>query len=731
MRVGICLRRSPLALLLAAILLGVGGEARAQQTPAAEAPTGPWFHEMGGTLRLTDQHGAALCKVAWNALRSGGTQGSVSGADEIRAVFLSWSDGSETAKVAFGLGQGPVDALRAALAGIAPNDFPHDRLRWLKVDVVQSTVTIPRMLKTRTPDGDVVETEVPGYLARQCSLPAPSMLGVAFSPTSHLAFLPEQLLSRDMLDGRNMLMADSYAAQLGRENRMEEMVRWTRISALHAPQRVTFFETQAWFYDGVTCEPLYRGHRMYENPTRAQLVGILGTVANRLANAVDEEGRVKLAIPKWFGDPEGKVEPFNAALTILALSWAAPLVNDPEALLGAADRLAAATVKQIRIPRKGSKVGCFVEVDDEGAQGLRYTVRLSTNSLFALALCSLSSQRKGDEAKRYDAPLFALAHFIMAQHQEGGELVAERLWPTGKVLRRTDNTASALAVCALLALYEKTENRVFRDTALSVFNAVLPNAEAVPTDSLVQDEWFLRAADGCFTYQRDDRYAKQARRYVDAVTADQMRKPPFADFYGAVPALPSATASASRTGLIAVATRLVGDAQQDTVEQSRRLDTLNMFAQARPSLVCQLQGYMSAPEAMYLPEPGSYLGLFRDHVRAFGFDLQSQYAQILSLTEVVQTMDRLRVDSLSFPEAAVTKIVDDELAARRQAMASFPDMMRFFDGRLQTHQAAIPAERQEADEEKGPPPVVVPVPLWRTSTRGSDDAGPAVRPVDR
>jgi hypothetical protein len=721
-----------LLVLLVAVLSGAIMATGAPALPAPEEPPGLWFPDLGTPLRLTETHGNALCRVAWNALRSGGVNGRLAAKGEARAVFLSWSDGTETAQVVFGLGNGPVDALRAALDSIKPQDFPRDRLRWLKVDVVQDALTIPYLKREKDSIGEPKETAVPGFYARECSLPAPSLLGVAFSHTSHFAFLPEELLSRNMLDSKNRLLTDSYAAKLGAQKRMEEMVRWTRISALHAPQKVSFFETQAWFYDGTACLPLYRGHRLYENPSRDELAGILVKGAQRLAGIVDDRGRLVPPVPEWIGGVDGKVRPFDAALAILALARASQYVDDKEPTLQAADHLAAGMLRQLHPLGKDSKAACFIEEDYDQEQASWYTVRLETNGLCTLALSTLAQQRP-ETKTRYDIPLAALAHYLLQERRPDGSFVAERLWPSRNVQREVDDTASALAVCALLSLYDKTQMPVFRQVALAGFDAVLPNVEKKVPEELARDEWFLRAANRCFTYTREERYAKQAERFVQAAADDQTRSPLFADFYGCVPSLPSATAAASRTGLIAVASRLMRDATQDTATVSRHMAGIMLLAEVRPSLVAQLQGSMGPPEVMYLPKPPEYLGYFRDHVRAYGLDLQSQYAQILSLCELVETMDHLHVDELRFKKVAASRVIDTQLAERDKQAGTFPDVLRYFDGTLQRHRIILPSEGQGqagAPEEKDRV-LVVPVPLWRTTTPAAPGAGgqPAIRPV--
>ena len=210
------------------------------QEPTA-APTGSWFYDIETPLRLSGQHGSALCRMAWRALSSGqvgSRKANPTGTP--RAVFVSWSDGVESAHVVHGVGTGPVDALRAALATVPAADFPHDTLHWLKVDVVQTVVTIPRLAEKKLPNGRREVVRIPGFYARESVLPMPSVIGIAFSHSSGLAFLPEELMGRSMLGPKNRFSGTSYATRLTEEKRFEDMVRWGRMVALPTSDDMPF-----------------------------------------------------------------------------------------------------------------------------------------------------------------------------------------------------------------------------------------------------------------------------------------------------------------------------------------------------------------------------------------------------------------------------------------------------------------------------------------------------------
>ncbi len=692
-----------------------------QEEPPPAPAAGPWFDEVTRPIPLALPHGTALCRAAWTELRNGRSAlGAASTGGAMRAVFLSWSDGSKSANVVFGIGDGPVNALRAALDKIPADRLPGGQLRWVKVDVVQDTFMIPQPALGDGAEDKEAVLAASSYFARENALPLPSLVGIAFSPSSQIAILPDQLLGLGMTDPKNRLVADPYAQWLVEQGRKPELRIWNLISVLSTPQKLCLFETQAWFTDnGRDCVPLYRGHRLYDDATPDELAGIIAATAQRLAGVINEKGRETAPFPEWIGLPNGRIRTFDAALTALALAQAAHYMEDKQGVLAAGDRLAQALVKRLKPMSDGSRSFCLVEQDENeedeatsNVQAAWRTVRLSTNALCALALCTLAEH--GD-ATRYDAPLGGLARFLLAQRQPGGVFVGQRRWPGGSLTDVVDPTGSALAVCALQALHEKTKLPVFRDAAVEGFEALLPTVAKRPMDGLSQDEWFLRAADRCFTYQWDDRYIQQAQRFALAAVAEQVREPVVPDSFGDVPSRPSATAAATRSGLIAVAARLIHDGGRQDAAREIMLDV-------RPSVLAQLQGRITAPESMYLAEPTRHLDFFRDHVQGVGFDLQCQYAQLLSLCEVARTMKHLHLDSLRDPQSAASKRIDELLLAARTKATTYPQFLAVFDGKLVRHHIELP---ERAPDEAAAPDAPAARPAPSRLGRGE----PVVRPV--
>jgi hypothetical protein len=142
----------------------------------------------------------------------------------------------------------------------------------------------------------------------------------------------------------------------------------------------------------------------------------------------------------------------------------------------------------------------------------------------------------------------------------------------------------------------------------------------------------MEALDRLFTFTRDASLKEPVGRLALAAVLDQSRTVDFPDGYGAVADRPSALPAADRSRLIATGARLLHD-----MGQTEGIDDL--LGDARPFVLFQLQTRITPPTAMYLPEPGSYLGLFRDHVLDVGFELRGQAGEILSLLSLVRVLE--------------------------------------------------------------------------------------------
>jgi hypothetical protein len=457
------------------------------------------------------------------------------------------------------------------------------------------------------------------------------------------------------------VLGQEYGRYLPEEDRLPALGRWTALTSYLGGQKACLFETQSYFFDGTVFAPLFRGHPLDSNVTVAELRQAATEAGDRLAEYCDDTGLFKCPLPEWeLGKPEG-AEPRDHAVAILALVRLHQATGEARYLKAA--RRAGTCLAGAVSPYGGSpRGGCLPETETVAeAPRVEAQARLTltaANALAVTALCELSSAAK---TEAYHPALAMLAQHLVLQLQPDGSVVQAREFPSQQMHPLVETESAATTLLAFTALYETVARDVFLAHARSVAAYLRKTTlAAAEMDGLPRDVWLMEALDRLFTFTRDESLKEPVGRLALAATLDQSREVDFPDGYGAVAGHVSALPAAGRSRLMAIGARLLND-----LGQSEMTDTI--LGEARPFVLFQLQTRITPPTAMYLPEPRQYLGLFRDHVLDYGFELRGQAAQILSLLALARELERLGRNNL--PEDLA---VQKSLAEARSLASHWP-----------------------------------------------------------
>ncbi len=642
--------RAHASLLAAALAAGLAWAGLAWcQDPAPAVAEAPWLQSITQPLAIGDAEGVALCQALHEGLRQGrvpatGIAG-LPGADRPRAIALSWSDGRSAARTCFGMGPDAASALEQACRKALESTPSPRGLRWLKVDIVQR--------------GQAVSNFSP----RQSRLPLPSLIGLSFGPVAGFDFLPEQLMAWEMVDPSGQLRVHAISERvLGQEvgryrsttERLQDLGRWTAITSFTGGQRVCLFETASFGHDGTQAWPLFRGHRLYENVTAAELRGMALEVGERLLGMCGPDGLFASALPEWeLGKTQGAM-PRDYALALLALVRLHQATGEA-GYLKAAERVAPRLVSAVRRYGRAPVAGCLPEMQDlPGSQGVVAQAQITstlTNALAVVALCELSEALRSEA---YHPALALLAQHLILQLQPGGTVVSAREFPSLDLCPELGGEASGAVLLAMASLYGSAAREAFLGHAQALAGGLLQHRlQPAGMDDLPRDAWLLEGLDRLFTFSRDEALVASAERLALAALLDQSRDAAFPDGYGAVAGDVSACAAADRSRLLAVAARLLHD-------RGRSEAAAALLAEVRPYVLFQLQSRLTPAEVLYLATPADYLGLFRDHVLDIGIDLRGQATQVLSLLALSGELQRRGLDA--FPADLA---VERTLAAAR------------------------------------------------------------------
>lgn len=284
---------------------------------------------------------------------------------------------------------------------------------------------------------------------------------------------------------------------------------------------------------------------------------------------------------------------------------------------------------------------CMVEneelvAEEAGLQDPRLMASLRSNALTALALYACDEASGSAEFQKTARDL---TWHIARQQRPDGSFLPVVFFPEMKApldyeiseLGRLE--ASALAVLAL-ARYASVDEAMREVTLKRValgwqwLSAALSRYDL---DSFPISGWLAE----CLAMAGGDSAPQLAlaAKMAAAATLGAEMQPLLPDLFGALKDHPSMTIAAENVRVVAVLGSWLH-------KQGKAAAGLEFFTDAWPLWCFQQQAFMEPAAASALPQPDRYLGLFRDHLEGFGFDLDGQCNQLLSLVAVHEALVR-------------------------------------------------------------------------------------------
>lgn len=639
----------------------------AESAPAAAARTTQlWFDSVAAPVVMAEPFWFRLALDLHAALMAGQMDGAnflktLPPDSAPRVVFLSWQpDPAKPAVVVFAAGKG----VRAAAANALQKAFVSGAgkpVTGLKVDVVQHRLNL-------------------GLFLRSTPLPLPGLIGLAFVPmAADTAFLPEELLYDDhLLTPARFLDVHTVTSRLQAAKDPARLAAWRPIAVSRMPAPVSFFETYALYTDGTAVQPMFRGHPLPEPLTAKSLRAAAGDSAGFLRRHWGLEGAFGATVPGWvsgLGDHETAADLAAATLALLDWNALAPEAATAETALRAARRL------RERLKPMASETGALMVAEE-------FHTSLDANALTVLVLCRAAAAAGTPQA--FNDPLTRLGAHLLRQVQPDGTFAGDRYYPSGNI-RPTPvaREAAAMAVTALVALYEQTGQRAFLDQAGKSLRLLIEDAcrtrggvDVPPPPS----GWLLVAINEYYTFDRDRTLLAAVERLSLAIRLTQVVEPVFPDGVGGFDNGQAVGAAASRVlGLLAAA-ELLGDSKQAAVADST-------LSAAHLGLLYLKQSQFDAAAALYVSEPAVCRGAFRLGLGGAVMTLRAQADGLMCLNAALRLTRKLG-DTRPLPLADSARRV---LAQARGQVATFPRCLP----------PTVPEENTvpiEVLTEPGPPP---------------------------
>ncbi len=663
-------------------VLAVGG--RGAEAPAgASAPPARavWISDIRTPVKVNRDRLLDFARRVFEAVRRGETGGEFAAGlvpgDDPQAIFLSVRPRSAKkgaairvlpARAFLGTGNGIVAAVRDALTRLASERKRIGPVQELKVDLVRYVL--------RGPD----------LVPRGALVPFPGLAGLAFAPRTGIAFVPEQLLGRSLLDAGGRLRVHAVEALLTAERRWADLRFWSRLQSFPAAQPNWRFECTSIYVDEAGAIPLLRGHRIIEDVAADVLLDHALVLGKLLAQGCSPSGALEFDVPGWSSPPRDRVRRRpNAifALALLRLAGAARQAGRPETeaapVLVAAGRALDRNLRRTRPYRAVPGAVCVVATDRSS---------LETNALTVLAL--LEARRVRPTLVGSDA-LEPLGRYLLGQLQPDGSLVMERYYPSGNI-RGVDLSlnASGLAILAMLGLYESTGSRLYLSAASRAMLYLLEHHyEKKSMGELSPVPGVAAALNEIFTVTRDPRCIRQAQRIGLAAVVRQNRAPEALDLFGGCRDDPTLSTSARRTRVLLSAAELLEDRHKTRA-------AAELLSAAGLGLMYELTGCMDAPATLYIEAPDKVRGFFREDLSACQFTFEGQIQQVLTLVKAWRFLREY-----DKPGLVLTPADRELLRRRRERIGRFPRVLT---------SAALSAAIADTGSAPKAGPVVRPIP---------------------
>jgi hypothetical protein len=556
-------------LVLLYLLLVSAVPAASQSTPQPDTPQ-VWFDDINQPLSATPQDEASLLRYIVAALTQSpgepATFPATLSSDTLpRILFLSVSDGQTPAHVFYGTGFGLFSATDQVLARATAALPASYQPAWFKLDIVQTAVAQHN-------------AAIAQPLAHERSL-----YGLAFDRASGLALLPEELVTATLVDSDQMLRPVNIAAYLSR--RPAQASAYERLK--YAEQLDLYrFTSRSLFWDGGEVLPLYRGHRMFDQISSAELLAAAQQGGSYLARSVKPDGSFIYSYLPKTSMIEDDYNILRHSGTIYAMLELYEITGD-QTLLEAAHRAISYLTQAIRsCPTPAGRLPCVVE---DG-----YT-KLGGNALAVVALAKYT-RVTGDRS--YLPLIRHLGRWIRSVQAENGQfIIHKQSYPQGENTDFVSGYYPGEALLALNRIYALDPDPAWLDSAEASAQYLITVRDASLSDAeLPHDHWLLYALNELYRQRANPLYREHARRIAGAIVASQNRHPAYPDWRGSFYQPPRSTPTATRMEGLCAAHILMRDT-------GYLQEAAAMFQALQGGIAFQLQTQFRPEKAMYLTYP--------------------------------------------------------------------------------------------------------------------------------
>ena len=493
---------------------------------------------------------------------------------------------------------------------------------------------------------------IDGFSVNFSRIALTSLVGISFNPALGFAFLPEQLTGRSLMTDSSHLSSPQICNVFTETYNWIALRLWMNLTANNeATYGICQFESDAYYADANGACRMYRGHRMQQNlPTADECIALARQNADAIIGRLDQKsGKFRSPFPEWVQSAEkGEALDVVAELAI-ALCRLSRETKDEKYAKAAAFAFSS-VLKRLK-PNPIEKGAAFVSEQEDVPEGMLFSPRkistIRTNSLACIALleladCNLKARENTESAVQ-------IARHLKAQIF-GDAFYNSVFIETGRPYTESDNLYSSAedTALALLAMHkaqgknpELNLQSEIKEIRESIFMSRIKN---MPMESIQCSPWIMEALAG--SGRTDKEFTLMLVKAGYAASVDMNTAPLYPDYFGSIRNRPSCTMTASRSLFLLELCKWLRDNEKPTWAAEQLENAIQM-------IWFQRQAMIDRAGASSLPNPGVYVGFFRDNLENYGFNLAGQNAQLLSLTAAAR---ELRQGAFLKPERLAAKI---------------------------------------------------------------------------
>jgi hypothetical protein len=560
------------------LILWCGAVCLAQDKPVT-------FTDVTTSPALNDADAAALARYVGERLHESKTISPLPAALKAdaapRVVFVSVSNGDESAHVAMATARGAARAAEEAVAKSIKLVPDLAQRQWIKVDLVAKVEPLPNGTTNLA-------------LGIDSSLEGIDLAG-------GIAFLPQELQGWHLVDNGRLMESSIYDYLDARPNRAVPPHADAELRAVRKFTTTSFF-----LLDDGTPMPLFRGHRAFATITPDDLRAAIDAAGAFMIRSMTETGKLDYSYRLDLDEVPREYNIVRHAGALWAMLEYYRDTKDADCL-AAIERGMRYLLAQVRPTKIAGQSVLGVVEDDE--------VSLGGNALTALALAHYFDTT----GNREHLPILKeLGHALLAAQSSSGRFVVQRQrFSSGAVFAEDSPYYPGEAALAMLRIHDVTRDDALVDAAAKAVNYLITvrDANKIP-EELDHDHWLLYTLPALYAKRPERMYvdhaATMARAIVDAQHKQGTVKVP-ADAVGSWMDARSTPAAVRAEGMLATV-RLMRAAGRDE-------DAEAFLACARRSIAFQLRTQIWPEQAMHFRNPRRALGGFRE-------DLSGVYVRI-------------------------------------------------------------------------------------------------------